>query len=219
VCAVLLVIITGFYTYFAAGQLHKMRRAVVAAEGANEVARSALVSVQRAFISFSPIARIGTTVSNNKVTAWQAHVPMRNQGSTRANEVASSISHYFTPSPLSEDFSFPDQDEPLRGPLGPKDELELRTRDIPIGNIQEVQNKTGHVYVYGWATYRDVFQKTPHHVTVFCYELFPNTIQSDLTDPRYNLTGSFILCKKHNCDDEGCTKDELPKGFDPRVSD
>lgn len=49
-CAVMLVIITGFYTYFAAGQLHKMRRATQAAEGANKIAHDALVLSQRPWI-------------------------------------------------------------------------------------------------------------------------------------------------------------------------
>ena len=50
VCAVLLVIITGFYTYFAAGQLHKMNRAVKAAEGANTIAAKNLAETNRSWI-------------------------------------------------------------------------------------------------------------------------------------------------------------------------
>jgi hypothetical protein len=50
VCAVLLVIITAAYTYYAAGQLHKMRRSVEAAEGANRIASRSLVETNRSWI-------------------------------------------------------------------------------------------------------------------------------------------------------------------------
>ena len=53
-CAVLLVFITGFYTYYAAGQLHKMKRATEAAEGANKIAYSALVESNRSWIEILP---------------------------------------------------------------------------------------------------------------------------------------------------------------------
>jgi len=51
VCAVMLVVITGFYTYYAAGQLHKLRRAVQAAEGANTIAHDTLIASQRPWVS------------------------------------------------------------------------------------------------------------------------------------------------------------------------
>jgi hypothetical protein len=46
VCAVLLVVITGFYTYYAAGQLHKMKRSTDAAEKAANVADQTLKEIR-----------------------------------------------------------------------------------------------------------------------------------------------------------------------------
>ena len=52
-CAVLLVLITGTYTYYAAGQLHKMKRSTEAAEGANRIAEQALEITNRAYLSIT----------------------------------------------------------------------------------------------------------------------------------------------------------------------
>ena len=86
-CAVLLVIITGTYTYYAAGQLHKMRRATVAAENAAIAAKSAAdTAIQtmhigdRAWVNVStgqapmtdgsPLVIPVTIVNNGKTTAF-----------------------------------------------------------------------------------------------------------------------------------------------------
>jgi len=47
---------------------------------------------------------------------------------------------------------------------------------------------------------------------MFCYELFPNTIPGDPTSIDYKLAGSFSTCKEHNCQDEECRDEVLPKG-------
>lgn len=48
-CAVLLVIITGTYTYYAAGQLHKMKRSTDAAQSAATTAAQTLINQQKSF--------------------------------------------------------------------------------------------------------------------------------------------------------------------------
>jgi hypothetical protein len=53
-CAVMLVLITGTYTYYTAGQLHKLKRATEAAEGANKIAATALVETNRSWIEMKP---------------------------------------------------------------------------------------------------------------------------------------------------------------------
>jgi len=57
-CAIMLVFITGFYTYFAAGQLHKMKRSTEAtekaansAQSAADTAHSELVMVNRPWLA------------------------------------------------------------------------------------------------------------------------------------------------------------------------
>jgi hypothetical protein len=53
-CAIMLVIITGAYTYYGAGQLHKLKRAVEAAESANKIAATALTETNRSWIEMKP---------------------------------------------------------------------------------------------------------------------------------------------------------------------
>jgi hypothetical protein len=179
----------------------------------NKTNRDALESVQRAFVLFSPNAEVGTTVGRNrKVVAWQAHVPMKNVGSTGTKRLRDNISFYTSKIPIPGDFSFPNTSDVLSSVLGPKGEIQLRTGDIPIGDVILAQQNLAHIYVYGWAAYRDVFSAP--HLTMFCYELFPNTIPGDLTSIEYRLTGSFLTCKKHNCQDEECRNEVLPPGVE-----
>ncbi len=181
----------------------------------NKINRESLESVQRAFVVFSPNAEVGTTVDQHrKVVAWQAHVPMKNAGSTGTKRLRDNISFHTSKTPLPENFSFPDTSDVMGGVLGPKDEVQLRTNDIPIGDVILASQKLAHIYVYGWGAYRDVFSQSAQHLTMFCYELFPNTIPGDLTSVDYKLTGSFVTCKKHNCQDEECRNEALPTGVE-----
>jgi hypothetical protein len=185
-------------------------RALIAS---NRINRDALETVQRAYVTFSPTSEIGTTVEGGKVVAWQAHIPMRNGGATSTKGLVDNVEYYFSDSPLSDDFEFPETQTPMNGALGPKDEIQVRTANIPIGQVASVQRKLGHIYVYGWATYRDIFPETRPHLTLFCYELFPNTILSDVTSIDYKLVATFAECKDHNCNDDECRTEKLPKDF------
>jgi len=181
----------------------------------NKINREALESVQRAFVVFSPTAEIGTSVNQqSKVIAWQAHVPMKNAGATSTKKLRNNISFYISKTSLPDDFGFPDTSDVISGVLGPKDEIQLRTQNIPIADVVLAQQNLTHIYVYGWAAYRDVFPESPPHLTMFCYELFLNTIPGDLTSIDYKLTGSFLTCKKHNCQDDECRNEALPTGIE-----
>ena len=184
-----------------------------AMQESNKINRESLESVQRAFVVFSPNAEVGTTVDQNrKVIAWQAHVPLKNTGSTGTKRLRDNISLYTSKTPMPEGFTFPDTSDVIAGVLGPKDETQLRTKNIPIGDVILTQQALAHIYVYGWAAYRDVFPQSTPHLTMFCYELFPNTIPGDPTSIDYKLAGSFSTCKEHNCQDEECRDEVLPKG-------
>jgi hypothetical protein len=112
VCAVLLVIITGFYTYYAAGQLHKMRRATKAAEDSANAAKSAaniaesalqfqqqeFRTQQRPYIYPVPIRNMGApdcivfTPIGNDLYSVGCAVGMRNSGLSPAVEIVHTMS-------------------------------------------------------------------------------------------------------------------------------
>jgi hypothetical protein len=182
----------------------------------NRINRDALQSVQRAFISFSPRMNIGTTIKNNRIVAFHPQVPISNSGATPTKNMHDYVSVYPGKDAITKDFKFTDIGR-TGGPeaifIGPHDTIWYYANPIDIRDAQAAQSHSGHVYVYGWATYNDRFEGTPQHITMFCYELrFDPSI--DISDPRwtqdhsYNV-GSFGMCPSevgHNCADEECAK-------------
>jgi len=125
VCAVLLVIITGLYTYYAAGQLHKLKRsteatekAAKAAEGANVIAHDSLVASQRPWIGMLDPSKenIGIKVIPNPMRPDEPHLErfidnisyvLKNFGNSPARRVQNTI------------FVIPTNEMPRRGkPMG-----------------------------------------------------------------------------------------------------
>jgi hypothetical protein len=74
VCAVLLVVITGFYTYYAAGQLHKMKRSTDAAEKAATVADQTLKEIQKGRNDTHDLAEAAKRQATDAGTLAQAAV-------------------------------------------------------------------------------------------------------------------------------------------------
>jgi hypothetical protein len=172
----------------------------------NKIARTALVSGQRAYVNFSPSGEIATRVERGKVVSWSASVPITNSGETPTANLLERVNVYPSQLELPNDFTFPDDGKPDTDVLAPKQTVSYEAKPIPIEKIQAVQNGTGHVYIYGWVSYNDQFPKTLLHRTEFCYQLRLNSLPGDVTDPKYNLQGKFMTCHRHNCADKGCDK-------------
>ena len=86
--------------------------------------------------------------------------------------------------------------------LGPKEQDATGPRlTIPVSVLQGVEDKTTHLYFWGWLIYQDVFPNTPVHISMFCMEL---------TDVRGSLVAgttyqfNWSLCSHHNCADDEC---------------
>jgi hypothetical protein len=188
------------------GQLYQL-------EVSNEMGRITMKSVQRAFVTFSTKVEMATTVENGKVISWSPEIPITNSGDTEAKGLLERANIYVSEKEMPKDFAFPDTGEPQQGVLVPRDSVPYEAPGIPITAIQSIQ-KGGHVYVYGWAKYWDVFQvvgkprpdwpEMKKHITKFCYELSLNSTNGDVTSPKYNPPSRMKLCPLHNCTDEDC---------------
>jgi hypothetical protein len=177
----------------------------------NKINRDALESVQRAFVTFSPQMNLGTRVEGKRIVSFFPQVPTTNNGVTPTKGMLDHINIYVTGAEMPRDFSFPDTGDmtPVPVVLAPKGTLSYGVGPIDVKAVQSVQDHTGHAYLYGWATYRDIFPNTKEHITEFCYELNvdPTIDIGDLrwiTDHSYSV-GSFNLCTQgHNCTDDEC---------------
>jgi hypothetical protein len=168
----------------------------------------ALEIVQAATVSFSPSVKvlpISFHIKTNpiKVEGWQLTVPFSNDGDTSTKNGQLFWNYLYRIEPIPDAFGFPDVPGDA-GPfaLGPKESVHTRPLRVAIDFIKNVQDRRGHLYVYGWATYRDRFKTTPDHRTEFCYEL--TEVDGDIMVDKGLAAYEFSLCKHHNCYDEEC---------------
>ncbi len=86
-CAILLVFITGFYTFYAARQANAAKKAAMAAQGANDVARDALVRSNRPWLTDEGSPKLTFKMLPNDTVAGNLVFPVRNLGPSPALEV------------------------------------------------------------------------------------------------------------------------------------
>jgi hypothetical protein len=189
-------------------------QAIVQANAASEaasVARDALISVQRAFVSFGQNLLLETIADNSdrpKIATFDFRPLLENSGTTPTRNLRHHFNFLWIPSALPDGFDFPDMSNDPSVPflLGPKATMSGALMHVPTSTLLLVRDKGFHLYFWGWAMYQDVFKKTPVHVTLFCTE-FTN-FQGDPTRPTPTgavpIHANYISCPHHNCHDEEC---------------
>lgn len=177
-----------------------------AARIANTTTREALTSVQRAFISFSGTASANKTISANKVTELVFTLPWVNAGVTPTKNAESQVNWRPFPGDLPPNFTFPDLGEvQFRQFEIPPREFGNATLTIPIAVFDAARKRSIRLFVWGWITYNDIFDKTPMRLSEFCDEIVDiKSSTEDIVDPSANITWQFSLCRTHNCSDEQC---------------
>jgi hypothetical protein len=90
--------------------------------------------------------------------------------------------------------------------LGPKNYLGLTSDPMTTKYLDEIVAQRGYLYLWGWAKYNDVFEKTPEHITRFCYSLTPIAVNRDERAKLVTLRYRFNNCPQYTCADEDCTQ-------------
>ena len=92
--------------------------------------------------------------------------------------------------------------------LAPNGEVGTGTHDIPGSILAEIASGTKHLYVWGIANYRSVFNESGEHVTKFCAKaenLSGNPAKA--WDPKLPFNIDFTAINRHNyADEDGGTK-------------
>jgi hypothetical protein len=196
-------------------QIWAAKDAANAAMSAAGTAHEALVKVQRAFIFYSYAVSPALAVpdpSTMKVTSWSFSVPFENSGDTPTRDARIRTNILTSKEPMASDFRFPDNAADDRSVVvGPRTKTATeRVGATSPDAIKAVQDGKGHLYLYGWCRYRDVFQRRDEkpHITKFCFELTSvgGNPFSGLGDHSTFWTG----CGRHNCTDEDCDKEKYP---------
>jgi hypothetical protein len=183
-------------------------------DAANQVTRDALIRVQRAFV-FPDTDEPTVIEEGDKGSSPEIifRFKWRNSGTTPTEDMRTHFSYQWSTLPLPENFTFPDLwgvgkphiNVPVA--IGPKGEIGIDSEPLAMSVVEAVRDKKMHLYVWGWAKYRDVFKGTPVHITEFCYDLATARKQVVPTpDPKVQtLSLIWNNCERHNCYDEDCT--------------
>ena len=183
------------------------RKAAVAAESASVTTREALTSVQRAFVSFVGVASAAKIISGNKTTDLLITLPWENAGVTPTKNATSRVNWQSFAGDLPENFNFPDigQIQTSQFELPPRG-YGNGTLTIPIGYMDSARTGGLRLFVWGWITYNDIFDRTPTRLSEFCDEITDvKSSTEDITETSSNISWKLSLCKlPHNCSDERC---------------
>jgi hypothetical protein len=232
-CAIALVVITGFYTHYAHRTLEEIikqypeiTKSANAAKSAADTASSALVSVQRAFVTYdeTDVDSYPTSIRPTNQEAWAFTAKLENSGTTPAVSAIRefAVNNTLRAEPTDLEFLGPNINQPI-GEIGPRGTTMMgpivKPNEFVMGNYpftpasvtsQEFQKffNSRKVFVWGWVGYRDVFPNTAPHVTEFCKLIKTVGIElSNGTAPsltRFVPTVILESCVKHNCTDESC---------------
>jgi hypothetical protein len=218
------IIVVGAYTTVAFFQLREMikqypelQRSAAAADKANTIAREALESTQRAFLSFKPSPEM-TFINNGSDSVFQLEIPIENTGTTQAHALKDRISCETSVRSISGDYPFLDKKGECGTPFAAtganlipaKGTIASQAVYVKSTILQEISQETRSspgtpdhpkrtVYLYGWVTYRDVFKDTPVHLTEFC-----RSLELLLMTPQGGVKQEWAYCPVHNCTDEDC---------------
>lgn len=151
------------------------RAAVSAAEKSADVARTALISTQRAFL-FPNMFEVH--VINNDILIMPQ---WKNSGNTPANPVINYVNWMTLAGEPPTDFTYPDLaadgsalPEKKGGIIfymGPQTTSYAEPLKIPVATMGQVKDGRLRLFIWGWIQYRDIVDNTAVHRTEFCNEV------------------------------------------------
>jgi hypothetical protein len=133
----------------------------------------------------------------------------RNGGPTAPRNLRAKLSYQVFDGEMPSDFAFSDNTTtpPRTLFLGP-DTQQATFIDLPLSAIEDVVERKKQLFVWGWATYNDVFNGTPPRLMEFCSELidlqYTHPVPETPLDNKNRLQISLETCPRHNCYDADC---------------
>lgn len=160
-----------------------MRESIAAAKDSGDVARASLVSTQRAYIRVANFPWIWRSDTDRLGKFFYDITPiLENGGNTQTVEMKININSVLRDAVLPEDFDFPFVSMAAFTLVGAHQSIGASRTFILDDDLLAVQRKEKFFYIWGVATYRDVFPGTPERVTQFCTQI--HRVMGDPLDPR-----------------------------------
>ena len=198
--AVLTLISLIVYACITYKQLRAMREA-------NSLTYYSLTALQRAFVS--PNIQELTTQNSDQQPMAAIIVNWVNSGTTPTKMFRTHVSSIDnTNSPLPDNFTYPDLWQSgaphvnTDAVVGPKGGASVIGDSLPLTVLTEAFHHKRRIYIWGWATYYDVFKDTPMHITKFCSEMI--VLGMNYAGGQTTINSKFDNCPHNNCYDQEC---------------
>jgi hypothetical protein len=186
--------------------------AKISAEAANlaaNVAKSALIDTERAFIFCAKQTLSMPDEPYTPDSRCIIQIEWSNKGKTWTKHGLQYVSWRGPEAPIDLTYDFPnlgDNPTPGRIFIGPGGTAFGGPILIPPFNIIEALERRRHLYVWGWIEYDDIFSNTPRHRTEFCFEVIPILRPSELPDGQRSVVATFQYFQSHNGAHDDCIK-------------
>jgi hypothetical protein len=194
------------------GQINEMHTQAIqttnlvgATQSVAQTSHDTLVTVQRAFVS--PYINYGRTDDpfSNQPISMNIGVKWENSGITPTKSLAAYDNWVIGNQVPNIYKDMGDSSHNAATVLGPKGSGPIFSKPVKLSfAVIEAYWKAGtHLYLWGWAKYRDVFKGTPAHITRYCYDItFAPIPNASGTNTGWTTVNSN--CPQGNCWDEEC---------------
>ena len=175
------------------------RKATVAVQEANEIAREGIEKQSRAYVyPEGPFPAIRQDNANQNF-GWGFAVNWKNSGNTPALSESMLIWVEVVDGVLPMDFQFDrTADDHVSAVFGPNMALSSVHAWVSAGGIKKVFAGEKTLYLWGWVKYRDVFPATPERQTRFCYRLSVTGDPTKAVGPDNAVHWTYAIHVNHN---------------------
>jgi hypothetical protein len=206
-------VVQAFFTAFAAiaaaYAAYEAGRAARAAMRSADVANRSLTHLERAFVVFKDIHRVGNELRKGESYAM-VMVEIENSGTTPPRHLITQATfRVFDNAELKDgdlpaDFQYLDVEtgsDPASFVLGPKASARLNAFGIKFSDLERIDRGEARGYIWGWSEYDDIFDDTPRHRTEYCFWI--RTIAKPISSGHIE----WAAYKHHNGLDDECPRE------------
>jgi hypothetical protein len=168
---------------FAEEQARDMKESIVAAKDSADIARTSLISTQRAYVRVVNFPWLWRPDLGRPGKFLYDITPIvENGGNTQTVDAKINVNSSLRDEPLPDGFDFPYASESGFTLIGARQTIGASNVIILDDDLLLVQGGKKHLFIWGTITYRDVFPNTPEHVTEFCAQI--SRVLGNPMDPR-----------------------------------
>jgi hypothetical protein len=181
--------------------------AAKAARESVDIGKTSMISGDRAYVHFAGCRWISHKLEGTERVFWRIRPTWINSGNTPTRKLYVYVYYEILDEPMQVDHAFtPAEHKRVPATIPPKGQIESGPRDFFGDDLIDVKEGKKHLYVWGIATYRDVFPDTADHITKFC--VVATNITGNPLEPWDDKSNIFNIAftnyDRHNCADEDC---------------